>query len=124
MRPSYTPAARPCHISHPCSNSRACALACSLAQAGPFVASVVAPVLYLTLFGTLQPGNAGEHHEGIISVARRVFNATSLGPPFWLNRTVPTYCNGSSSPTVGGVTEVQRSSRTSRGSSSNVWHEA
>ena len=39
--------------------------------------------------------DAGEHHEGIISVARRVGesgNATALGQPFWLNRTVPSYC--------------------------------
>ena len=30
---------------------------------GPFVASLVAPAIYLGLFGTLQPGNAGEHHD-------------------------------------------------------------
>ena len=43
--------------------------------------------------------DAGEHHEGIISVARRVGingNPAALGPPFWLNRTVPAYCTNSS----------------------------
>ena len=43
--------------------------------------------------------DAGEHHEGIISVMRRVgigANAThpgTLGAPFWLNITVPSYCS-------------------------------
>lgn len=47
--------------------------------------------------------DAGEHHEGIISVMRRVgvgANAThpgSLGPPFWLNRSMPTYCKDKAS---------------------------
>ena len=39
--------------------------------------------------------DAGEHAEGIVLVMRRVAskdNATDLGPPFWLNRTVPSYC--------------------------------
>lgn len=42
--------------------------------------------------------DAGEHHEDIISVMRQVGvggNASALGEPFWLNRTVPAYCKGS-----------------------------
>ena len=57
--------------------------------------------------------DAGEHHEGIISVARRVYNATTLGPPFWLNRTTPSYCHqGSSSPNCQYPTYLQMDNET------------
>ena len=41
-------------------------------------------------------------HEDIISVARQVAvggNASALGPPFWLNRSVPSYCTSNRSST-------------------------
>eukprot|EP00040_Diaphanoeca_grandis_P007239 m.40167 g.40167 ORF g.40167 m.40167 type:complete len:572 (-) comp18405_c0_seq1:41-1756(-) len=46
--------------------------------------------------------DAGEHHEGIISVMRQVVvddrGEVSLGAPFWLNETVPAYCTNFSDP--------------------------
>lgn len=47
---------------------------------------------------------------GIISVARQVGvngNATGLGPPFWLNRTVPSYCSDSALPECRFPTYLQ-----------------
>lgn len=59
--------------------------------------------------------DAGEHHEGILSVMRRVGvdgNASALGPPFWLNSSVPAYCKSSKSPDCGYPTYLQMDKET------------
>lgn len=48
--------------------------------AGPFLASLVGPLTYLSLYGTVKPGSAGKEAESSESVSKEMIQPSMIQP--------------------------------------------